>query len=647
MTAWLSTLPAALVLVVLWLAPGLVTGRLIGLRGIPLCGAAPALSLTVVAGGAVVAPVVHLPWTVATLVLIVVASAVTAWGVGGLLRAYGHTPELSRDARSPWAGSGLLLVMTVVVGLLVAVPTIAAVGAPDELVDSPDAIFHLNRLRMYLDLGNGSSLLVGYPSAFHDLAALAHQATGASIEVLVNLTALSAAVVVWPLTLLALAWVVFRGNPAAVVGTGLAAAATTTFPTILLGWGVLWPNVVGQAALPGVAALAVLAVRRAEGPGVPWRRRLRQPAPAALVAGLPGLALGHPNAVIGLALFAMAGAVTVLVGRVVRGPQRWTPTVLLLLTMVVPLLAGVVLPRISAQFAAAAAYTWDVSASPGRATWVFLATAEQYRPLWGLLAFTLVGAVVLGRKGSARWLVTAYLACGVLYVVATSSNGPVAATLTGFWYSDRMRLAALGAVPGSLLAGAGFAAVAAAISTRLPRPLRLPFRGSVAVSVIAFAVATVGFTTQGRFDIIARYYHPEDPSQTILTATDRRDLLGLVKDIPLDVMVLGDPSNGSGLLYALTGRPVLMQSIGVSKDPRVVLVGEHLKELATRSDVCTALAALRASYVVDSSRDYWGREADATSGLVGIAGAPGFTKVAQAGRYTLYAVTGCPEPAAR
>ena len=335
---------------------------------------------------------------------------------------------------------------------------------PGELVDSPDAVFHLNRLRLYLDSGNGSSLLVGYPSGFHDLAAVVYQVTGTPLDVLVNLTALSAAVLVWPVSLLCLAWAVFRGNRAAIVGTGAAAAIAVVFPSVLLGWGVLWPNLLGQAALPGVLTLSVLLVRERADAGWTGCAYLT-PETVALAAGLPGLGLAHPNAVVALIPLRPGRRSHRLRGasghrarpRPCGGAARHQPR---------PAAAG----RLrSGPHLAAARHRRGLhlgsptSQSPRR--WCASSAALNRTGPPGRCAAHGPGAAAVWRRRLSQWLVTAYLACMALYLLAATTTGPVTALLTGFWYSDRVRIAALAVVPGALLAGAGFAVVVKALRT--------------------------------------------------------------------------------------------------------------------------------------------------------------------------------------
>lgn len=660
MSAWLDALPAVAVLLVAWLGPGLLTGRLLGLRGIVLLGAAPALSMTVLAGGAVLAPWLRLRWSVGTAIGMTVAFAVLAWLFGRLAAHHSPAPLHRLTAPTP-AQVRFALLVALALALLIGVPAVLAVHTPTEVIDSHDVVFHLNRLRTVLDSGNGSSLAYDYPSAFHDLGALPVLAVGAPLEAVVNLVSLAAAIVVFPLGLVSLATVVFRGDRSALVGSAAAAATLTAFPTNLMGWGVLWPNVIGQAALPGVVALGVVAVRTAAAARRPARGWLLSPAALAVVAALPGLTLAHPNALVDLVLIAVAGVVTVLVTRAVTGPHRLRYAIAVVATLAAPLAAAALLPHLSARVAATVDFRWQISSGVPGALGEILGSSVFFTPLWGVVLFQVIGLVTLVRARRAWWVVTTYLATVTLYVVAATTNGPLSTVLTGLWYSDRLRLAALVTLPLSLVVGAGFGTVC---GWWPPAPSALRRRGRrddapsdraatgapaarsrsmvpLVLTTLLFAVGSMGMTADGRYQLLRSYYYPSDPTHTILTAQDQVDLLSLAALVPKGQIILGDPSNGSALLYALTDRPVLWTAIGATGNADANLLGRSLRYASTDPAVCPALARVGSQYVLDAAYDYWGNTPATTSGLVRLAGVPGFQKVATAGKYTLYRITAC------
>ena len=314
MTSWIAQLPAFLLLVAL-LSPGLAMAYLAGARGILAWGVAPALALSGLTVGASVTPLMGLPWTPGLMVVCQLAGILLAAVVGWLLR-----PAVARhrDGRDPRRTSWFCLLGAGVGGFAVLLAGMIGMRTPDELVDSTDAVAHLNRLRQYLTDGNFSSLgqpgHAPYPSGFHDVAGSLAQlvpslADGHGIVTAANLTALLAAGVVWPVGTVALARVALGRAPVGLVSVGLASAAFTAFPFILMGWGVLWPNLFASALLPGVLAPALVACRVAP-PTAGVGRRL---AAVLTLGALPGLGLTHPNAVIALAMLMVVATATVLV----------------------------------------------------------------------------------------------------------------------------------------------------------------------------------------------------------------------------------------------------------------------------------------------------------------------------------------------
>ncbi len=209
--------------------------------------------------------------------------------------------------------------------LLVLVAVLPGIGRPDAMVQSTDAVAHLNRIRRFLETDVFSSLgspgQPAYPSAFHDIAG-------------------SLAQVVPALTdgqrhrrrgephgrrggggdLAARAWWRWCGSRSGArrccsSRAGLVSAAFTSFPFILMGWGVLWPNLLGTALLPGVLGPALVAVGCvAPVPGLP--RRL---AVVVTLGAVPGLALAHPNALVSLVLFVVLAVGTRFALRVAPG----------------------------------------------------------------------------------------------------------------------------------------------------------------------------------------------------------------------------------------------------------------------------------------------------------------------------------------
>ncbi len=659
MDTWWSVTPALLILAGLVLVPGLAMSYAIGLRGLVGWGLAPTLGLTVLAVSPIAARLLSVPWSVGAWATGAVTFVALALFVGLCLRLGW---QAARRARPPKArlDSPATLGLALLGVLLGAAATLSAVlpgiSDPGELVDSTDVVAHLNRLRAFVDSGSFSSIgpPSTYPSGFHDLAGTAVLAVpGLGLTTAANLTAVVAASIFWPLGAVALARQALGRRPVVLLGAGLVSAGLSLFPYLLLGWGVLWPNLLGTALLPGVLGPALIATRTIDGPGTGAVTAQRSTLAAATLLALPGLTLAHPNALVSLGMLVVVGALTTYAVRATTttGRARRRAAGLGLLLLAVGFAGLLAVPRLSQQVADTASYDWagGVPLTQALHEVGLLGLQLHAQPVLALLG--LVGLVTCARRRRLRWMVSTWAFCVLLFVLAATSRSPVGVLLTGYWYNDKVRLASLAAVPILLLVTAGLA-----VFTRLgARGLAHVGRAStdVAAARTRRSVATgatlalllggtVGLAHADTTGIVSRYYHPPATPQTLLTPIEAGELTALARSIPAGVVTADVPANGSGLLYALTGREVLYTSLLLDPDKNRQVVAEHLSEVTTRPDVCDAARRLRVQYAVTASVRYWLSLDDRTLGISSISSTtPGFTLVAEEGRYRLWRIDAC------
>ena len=634
MTAWLTVVPGLLLTTALLLVPGLAGLRAAGLRGPSGWGAAPALSLSAVAVGAVLAAAVGLPWGWAT------ASGCVVLGAG-LTAAARVLPDAAADERPGSSARAMLgaVAGAAAGGLLVLLAVARGLGSPGALSQTFDAVFHLNAVRWVMDQQDGSSLHLAaaagggrdgfYPAAFHDLAALVATLRPEDLPLAVNTVAVAAAAVAWPLGCAALADAVLGRRWAAAPGVaGLLSAGFTAFPYLLLSFGVLWPNALAGSVLPGVLALLVRAVR----PGA-WRTRV-------LALGcLPGLALAHPNAVFALLVLAFPLLALTWADRVRGAPPERRTRLLATAGAAVLLLGGgaAVLAR-SATLQAVFGADWPARESVAQATGEVILNAQARGPaLWVLSGLTVLGAVAAWRRRDSRWLVPAHLVLAALYVLAAGSDSTLSRVLTGVWYNDSFRLAALVPVTAVALATAGVLAVAGRLAAVAPRAPR--------TAVLAAVLAVVAVTSGGLSarDHVSRL-RPPYASSALVGPAERALLERLPSEVPADAVIVGNPWNGSALSYALGGRRSLFPHLSARVwDADRELVASRLDQVAAGDGVCAALQRLGVRWALGGSSTFWrgDRRQAAYAGLTDLAGRPGLREVDRGGRLTLYEVTAC------
>ncbi|WP_347352608.1 DUF6541 family protein [Intrasporangium sp.] len=638
MTSWTEAIPVFVVFVALAFVPGWLVVRAFGSRGVEAVAISPAVSVGVLAGFGTVAGVLGISWTWPVVIAATALSVLAAWLVGGRLARSrgGRDPEL-RLRRRLFGRPRPDVVAACLVGVVLALVTmIPAIGRPDSLVDSPDAVFHLNRIRTFLETGDVSLFNpASYPNGFHAWVATGLIALGTPVLAGTNVATLVLAAVVWPVGCVALVRHALGTSLLVTYAAGFASVAFLSFPTILLGWGVLWPNMMGTAMLPAALALMLQAART------------RQPGKVLTFAlSLPGLALIHPNVIVSLVVFVLVWFATARLRAGVLGHLPWR-LVLRDVAVVAALVgAGLVLaPQLSARVAATQAYTW-----PGRvSTWTALVEVVGGRLMvstvqWGLLALLALGITwVLWRARRAIPIVAMWLTCVVLYVMAASSDAGWTALVTGYWYNDKVRLASLAAVPGVVLV-AGAAPLVRLLLHRTSWLRAVNQRQPLLAAGVALALVpalTVALDASTRYRLLHDFFQPSQPDRVILSDDGRAALAQLAERIPAGQGVVGRPENGSPLMWALFGTNTLYRSIPIMGAGDGLLIGTGFADMQRRPDVCAALARNDIRWAIGSTHTYWLDRPALTSGLMDLDEVDGVEKVETVGQYTLYRVTGC------
>ena len=638
MTHWVETVPAFVVLTVVLFLPGWLVVRALGSRGLEALAVSPAVSVGLIAAAATVAQRVGIPWGLLTLVVVTLVAFGVAWGVGLLV---GRLPGRWKGAEVPTVTPARRLlgrprpdvVGAIALGVLIALVTILpAIGRPDELVDSPDAVYHLNRIALFLDTGNFSiANPTFYPNGFHAWIATSLLPGVAEVLPGTNVATVVLAAVVWPVGCVALVRHALGTSRLVTYAGGLASAAFVSFPTILLGWGVLWPNLMATALTPGALALMLQAARS---------RRVGQW--LGFAAALPGLALIQPNALVALVLFALVWFGSARVRAGLLGHLEWWKVARDLAIVAAAVVLGlVVAPVVSARLASTQSYEWK-----DRVTiWTALVEVVGGRlqiasVLWGVLLLIALGIgwIVL-RARAALPVVAMWLACVVLYVMAASSTESWTALITGYWYNDKVRLASLAAVPGVVLVAAAAPALRVLLSKLPPLRTRPTVAAALALAILPLSTVVLDASTRG--DLLSNFFRPDAPQKVILSFEAQDSLRQIAASIPEGQGVVGRPENGTPLMFALFGTNTLYRSIPIPTTGDEIVIGTGFNDLVHRRDVCEALARHDVRWAIDSPHVYWLDRPERSSGLKDLDTVDGLQEVRTVGDYTLYKITGC------
>jgi len=232
--------------VIMLIAPGAIVGRAAGVRWPLAVAVAPALTYGVVALAIVPFGALGIRWNAWS-------AAATLAGVSILMMGYrillgrwqtADSRPPSTDRRPDWAA------MTAAAGVALGAIAIAYAGwrgMPywQSIPSNWDAVWHANTIRWILDTGQASPTHMGelrnvetkdplyYPSAFHALAAVFAQLTGAAPTTAYTLSSLAAAAWLFPLSAALLTWQLLidrttRWRTAAAAATAAALSASFT-----------------------------------------------------------------------------------------------------------------------------------------------------------------------------------------------------------------------------------------------------------------------------------------------------------------------------------------------------------------------------------------------------------------------------------
>jgi hypothetical protein len=571
------------------------------------------------------------------------------------------------------------------VGLAVAFLPVA--GRPSSFPQQPDTVFHLSTVQWMLDRHDISVLHAAgyvygsprfYPAGFHDVVVSVLQLCGAvgiggaTPVVGSTMVALATAAIGWPLGCLLLARVVLGPGLALMLATGVTATAFSAFPLWLMGYGVLWPNLLGYALMPAALACLAVAVRpphlcptqtavEASGSGLSGAKRLEwsKPAWVLLAVGLPGIALAHPNALISVAVLGLL----VVLDAVLTRAWAWRRT---RPAHAVGLLAAALVGTalVAAGYALVTQHMTAMRVSNPPGPEMSLRTALEQAvlgsprgapPLHVLGVIVLLGALVLLVRGRGRrWVVAALLLTAGLYVMVVGIDSETTRWFTWPWYNNPPRLAALLVLPGVLCAATALALPATALrwwsgrrSAGSPTSGTKAKAGVAAVAVglavlvpAGFVVATRGYVDQHR-DIIDRYWHPA-ASRSWASTGELAALRELATHIgPRDVTA-ANPWNGGTYLYLVSGRELLIPTEKVRGVEDRSLLADRLDEVGTDAAVCAAVERHQVRFVITGGWPAGGGGAsEQYPGIDAVPTSDAFARVATAGPYTLWRLTSC------
>lgn len=660
--SWASTLPLAVACVALLFVPGGILAAALGLRGLSMWAAAPVLTVSMSAATAIVCGKAGIPWTIWPLLAVAALASAIAWFVRrGLDKRF-------KLESSPWhfrltaASAGQFAGLTVG-ALLIAWQLVRVFGEPENISQTFDNIFHLNAVRYVLDTGNASALTLTsmtnggnppyfYPAAWHGLVALVVQLSGASLAASVNVFNLVVAALVWTLGCMALTRSIVGDKPWIVGFAGILAACFSSFPILLLDFGVLYPNFLANCMIP--LGLAAVAVFFGMGTDTKWHPLARYAvAPLSALA----IAIAHPNGAMTLVALSVPVALFSY-GRRYWGSGLWRTSPRQTVVVTVGLLAAmaalvvvwkVVRPPAEAAF-------WDRIQLPAGAVGQIVTNSAMGRPAaWVVSALMLIGIYAAVRTRSHGWLLGCFAVTAVLFITVSGvERGYWRNVLTGVWYNDSYRLAAILPITALPLAALGFGwlwqGISRLLTERMAKQAGSPLeqrRGASAVVAAAgmLLALVLTFSMQGapiKVAIASAGHNYAESPDSALVSSDELALINQLDDLvgPDDV-IAASPWAGAAMAYALAGRRTTSMHTLSTYSANVTIINDALRDANTNPEVCPAVKATGVRYVLDfGPREVHGGQ-HSFPGLENLQDSPAVELVKQIGDAKLYRLVAC------
>lgn len=651
--SWFQIVPTLACALALAVVPGGLLAFAAGARTYYLLGLAAPLSISIIALSGILASVIPVSFGPIPIVVVTVVTCVAAALIRLLLRrAVAPPAERGGWSSKQWIATAVAMILA---GSLIGARFVQIIGRPDNFSQTYDNIFHMSAIRYITDTGVGSSLSMGtlgtgpdvfYPAAWHNYVALIQTFTGVSIPAAITASSLIIGAFIWPASCLFLAAVAFGPRTLILLGTAVVSTGFSSFPYLMINFGVLYPYLLALALLPVPIGLLC----ELFGVGVKRMQTDRRVAGLFVAALIPGIGLSHPSVLLFVLLMALCLSPLPFIRRMlgpVTGKQRLLTAaamlgVLIISTYAVMSIWNVARPSRGNSF-------WPPFQTEAQAVGEIMTLAPMGAPAaWLMMALVLVGVYSAFRYRLQRWTLVPLLLGSFLYIVVTAfPNGNLRYFITGVWYNDSYRLAAL--LPIALLPVmiAGWRTISSAFERKLlqvsaPEPQRIKpsLVGINVIAVVLLAAASQGEAVRYAVSFASGNYGISEKSRLI--SADEAALLKRVPElVPESATVVGNPFTGASLVYALADRSTPSPHVGNGQNRKAQVLINHLDEMLANPEVCPVVNDVGPVFALGFGGGEIHGGDHPFAGIDNMSPATGFELVAQEGDAVLWEAVGC------
>ena len=600
--------------------------------------------------------VVILPVFLVSLVVFVISRAVFKRSDKNWLQ------KKSVNTKEDWLYAFLYVGIAAAIGLYVFVETLDGAASFSQQYDN---YTHLSLVRQFLDTGlYAQSSFLGYPSAWHNLVALVANIGQQQVTVATNAVNYAISSVVFPFAMFSFMSLIFGRCKTIMVCGAICSVAFTAYPWGLLAFGPLYPNLLGYAVLPSVMAIFILVFSEPS-----LKRKIGYL--GLFVIGCIALLLMHPNVIFSGMVLLAPFVFTWILGYRINEEQVTSSRrkrILFAAGFLVVFCAIWVLCYKSPLMGSVTVFNWPayLTGFEAIANCFVLIWTKYGLPQYLLAFFVAIGFVVCVVKRKHLWIAISYLIVIFMLVVAESTEGQLKHVLTGFWYTDSFRIAAMATIAAIPLASVGFAGCFKVISVVISKfdltHLEKRCLGFLLLLFVGVLIFLPNMKVSTNTYIETPFGHTREIlsehatlSETAVYEESEVEFVAKAKDIVGDALVLNIPFDGSFLSYGVNGINTAYRDLetpkywreGVDQDGK--LLRKSLDEYESRPEIKQALLETGAQYVLllDSEDTQGARMFNCSKDLSSWEGimdvseeTAGFELVLSDGDMKLYRITG-------
>lgn len=488
-----------------------------------------------------------------------------------------------------------------------------------------DNASHLSFIRSFLETGDYSTLGVSaygndmmtpsgeeatsfYPAAWHLICAMIVSLTGFDVTLVVNAENYFVAAVVFQTSMFAFMTEIFGKNRNALFSGAFFSNAFVSFPWVFLVWGPIYPNLLAFALLPAAMLAFIVVLNR-----ILANEKFASVGLIFLISCFT-LAICQTNSIFAAIILLWPLFAAKLAKRRAKRSNANNQKRIFVIAYIFMFFVLFLLwlwMYFSPIFASLYQGSWYAIYTKPQAFLRILDTSMRGTlPNIVLAICVLVGFICACKDEEKRWLAVSYFCVCFMFLMSTTQDGRVKQFLTGIWYTDPYRVAAICTLAAIVLASWGGAKISEFASRHFAK--KKAFRSAKPAHLASVMVLTLLLISSAWpfYDFSGKvqygYSNGEagSPPSAVFLDADEREFLKKVAEITNvdNSLVINEPFDGSVFAYALNDINVFYRSLRdfdyKETTPENILIHERLYEVATNQDVKDAVDTIGAKYVL-------------------------------------------------